>query len=126
MKKNKLISLLAIPILVLSGCTNIHNDQIRILDPCTIKKFPYDEKEIKVGTNIFRNSRYGSDIITATDPNGYKLEYVGSAYFREPHLDFFKKSGGERDYISNFPEPERTQRKKEFIEYSTKAKELIK
>ena len=93
--KKQLVSLLAIPIITISGCTGTYNDQIRIPGNI-IYKGKINQEEVRLYTNLFRNVMYGADILEVTKQDGSKTTYIGSSYYLSPQLDFVKEKNGKR------------------------------
>ncbi|GAF98143.1 unnamed protein product, partial [marine sediment metagenome] len=69
-KRQTLVSLLSIPLITISGCISlINNDQIRIPDHKP-HEYTFNNQEIKAYRNMFCNSTTGSYILEVKQKDG--------------------------------------------------------
>ena len=127
MKKQKLTSLLAIPIItIFSGC-GINNDQIRIPNH-TPYKYNINNKEIRAYRNMFSNSYSNFYIIEVRENNKLIRTYIGNNNPENPRIDYVEEGKRlfNRKHINSYPKEEQEKLRKKYKFYISELNKISK
>jgi len=126
MKKQNLISLLAIPLItILTSCIN--NDQIR--NPNNKPpKYNISKKEIKIYNNLFLNAYHYSNILEIRKNKKLIKTYVGNGNLENPKIEFIEKDKKlfNRKSFQEYPKEEQIKLQKEYEFYLNEINKLNK